>query len=230
MICEEKGLLFIHVPKTSGTVLSRTIFKPTGHPHLGIPGLRKFHSDLEWDSLIKFCFLRNPYDRFVSTYKQLVNKKRTPPITHQMNIKDFRDFVLNYWSLMVTGKTDQVPDSNLKIWLQKNVLELEYTAFSPKTYQNYLQEVDGTLGVDFVLDFDFPRSQLRIIDKALIERNRPSISKSIGPILEINKSSYDNYWDHETRSTFTEICKSDIEFYNQLRLKIDMGSSLVSFS
>jgi hypothetical protein len=217
MISEELGLIFVHIPKTAGTALSKTVFyPPPGDPHIGIPDLRVFHKDVEWDSYVKFCFLRDPFDRFASTYKQLVSKQREPKLRHKMKPEEFRDFVLNYWAPIVTGQKPKGEDTSMIEWLRINVVNKKYSAFSTKVYQDYLQESDGSLGVDYALDFSRPRIEIiETIDEKLKTLGKP-ITNSRGLRPE-NPIKWDNFWDHKTRQCFEEICKSDIEFYDELK-------------
>jgi len=219
MISKEQGLIFVHIPKTAGTALSMSVFAPpSGDPHIGIPDLRVFHKDVEWDSFTKFCFLRDPFDRFASTYKQLTSKKRIPEINHRLSHEHFRDFVLNYWAPMVKGESvGDVSDLGLVTWLRENVIDAKYSAFNPNVYQSYLKESDGSLGVDYVLDFSRPRSQLELIDKKIKAQGKSGITDRILFLREENPIRFNDFWDRETREVFREICKSDIEFYDELK-------------
>ena len=63
-------ILFIHVPKTAGTSMESAPFlRSVGHKHAEIEYFAKYLisiQDLSLEDLWKFCFVRNPYDRFVS--------------------------------------------------------------------------------------------------------------------------------------------------------------------
>lgn len=57
---------YIHVPKTAGTSISAVV---GGSSHTTASELHSHISaftDIDWDSLFKFCFVREPLDRFIS--------------------------------------------------------------------------------------------------------------------------------------------------------------------
>ena len=56
-------LLFIHIPKTAGT----SICKAFGVFTRGHASIKKFPANIR-HHYFKFCFVRNPYDRLVSSY------------------------------------------------------------------------------------------------------------------------------------------------------------------
>ena len=97
------GFVFVHVPKTAGTSVSRYLARYNSYCDLEIGGTafgeeiqsayrRKFglskHSpafsikavmgDVSWNRAISFAFVRNPYSRFVSTYNFLCGWEGCP--------------------------------------------------------------------------------------------------------------------------------------------------------
>lgn len=66
IVSTKDKFIHIHIPKTAGTSL-RQIIGGGGHATI-----KEFHSfitcntDLDWDSLFKFTFVRNPWDRMIS--------------------------------------------------------------------------------------------------------------------------------------------------------------------
>ncbi len=82
----DKRFIFIHVPRTAGSSMER---------HLGLSGhhdimfyksfVHHLSAGVKWDTIFKFGFVRNPYDRFVSSYSHLGHKR-----------KSFKKFVLDH--------------------------------------------------------------------------------------------------------------------------------------
>ncbi len=66
-LIHEPKCVFIHIPKVAGASIRRGIFKEN---YKG-PIFGEFPE--EWDTLFKFCFVRNPYDRIVSTWKMFTS-------------------------------------------------------------------------------------------------------------------------------------------------------------
>jgi len=79
MICERHRCVFIHVPKTAGTSLSISLgwiaedSETYGsHDHRTVAEYRAAMNPEAFQSYFKFAFVRNPWDRAVSWYKNLV--------------------------------------------------------------------------------------------------------------------------------------------------------------
>ena len=73
----ETGYCFIHIPKNGGSSVEKIIYKNHLIKH------RKWHefyamSPTQYEKWIKFCVIRNPIDRFLSSYDYLKNAGRNP--------------------------------------------------------------------------------------------------------------------------------------------------------
>ena len=69
----EKECLFIHIPKTAGISVSNSIFGDVKWGHRTVNYYKSYYGDEVFNSLYKFCFVRNPYDRLFSAYTFLKN-------------------------------------------------------------------------------------------------------------------------------------------------------------
>ena len=97
--CDNKEIIFLHIPKTGGTTISKIFDVPFLHDpnpgttptpqHLTCGMLRERVGDEKYDSYYKFTFVRNPWSRILSSYfwRQSLPKKRP--------ILPFGDFVEN---------------------------------------------------------------------------------------------------------------------------------------
>jgi chondroitin 4-sulfotransferase 11 len=97
---EELGAIFIHVPKTGGSSITSALF---GQNPRNIPASRYAAYDGErFDALVKFAFVRNPWDRLLSSYSYLRNsigKNRSPSVlwaaANLSHYTSFEQFVLS---------------------------------------------------------------------------------------------------------------------------------------
>lgn len=100
----EFNMIFIHIPKAAGTAINQGLFgRLAGLGHMSCQKYLQIYGGAKFDSMFKFTFTRNPYDRFVSAYEYL---KKGGNNSHDLlfkkevidNYKDFEDFVLNGFS------------------------------------------------------------------------------------------------------------------------------------
>lgn len=88
-----KRLLFIHIPRTAGRSITEN-----GHIMMTNAGHVYADNIKNIENFFSFTFVRNPYDRFLSSYhfyKSIYKGER--PIKNEMSkYKSFEDFVLNF--------------------------------------------------------------------------------------------------------------------------------------
>jgi chondroitin 4-sulfotransferase 11 len=84
----KKKLLFIHIPKTAGTSISKSLNIPKDHGHRTLQKIISKKSEL--NKYYKVAFVRNPYDRMVSLYNE---KKETGWLYKNVDFKKFIQFI-----------------------------------------------------------------------------------------------------------------------------------------
>lgn len=65
--------IFVHIPKTAGISISRSIFGNLGGGHTKIRDYELIFSAKDFNNYFKFTFVRNPWDRIFSAYRFLKN-------------------------------------------------------------------------------------------------------------------------------------------------------------
>ena len=98
----EAKALFIHTPRTAGSSITNAL-PPTvlRHSHLSIYDHRVLLGRARCDELFKFGFVRNPWDRLVSSFFHLKRggnhaKDQEWAATHLSAYDDFEPFVTNW--------------------------------------------------------------------------------------------------------------------------------------
>ena len=64
----EKKCVFFHIPKTAGISISNSLFGDVKWGHRSVNFYKSYYGEKIFNSLYKFCFVRNPYDRLFSAY------------------------------------------------------------------------------------------------------------------------------------------------------------------
>jgi hypothetical protein len=141
--------VFIHIPKTAGTSLVKSIYGDvSAEGHRNIEFYKNIFSN-DFPHFFKFCFVRNPYDRLHSSYKFLqkggMNKHDAKAFDiHLKKYADFEDFVLN--------------------GLTKELLK-EIIHFIPQTH--FICNDKGLVLVDFIGKFENLKQDIGKLEKEL---------------------------------------------------------------
>lgn len=68
---EQLKCVFIHIPKTGGISVSRSLFGNLGGGHKDVKFYKRAFGPLTYDKYFSFAFVRNPYTRLYSAYSFL---------------------------------------------------------------------------------------------------------------------------------------------------------------
>lgn len=64
----DKKCVFFHIPKTAGISISNSLFGDVKWGHRSVDFYKSHYGEKVFNSLYKFCFVRNPYNRLFSAY------------------------------------------------------------------------------------------------------------------------------------------------------------------
>jgi hypothetical protein len=118
MVNHKYKFIFVHINRTGGTSWERAFGMRSGHDHRTVHALTKLKV---WDHYFKFTFVRNPWDRYVSIYRN--RKIRTP----------FGNWIGN----LVKHHKLPISVSNQVNWISKNgKIFVDYVA----RFENYAAE------------------------------------------------------------------------------------------
>lgn len=184
--CDEKEVIFLHVPKTGGTTIKRLFDIPLLHDsnpavtpspqHLTCARLRERLGNKKYDSYYKFAIVRNPWSRILSSYfwRQTLPKKR--------KILPFASFIESARHAVINGQ----------------FYEQEFG-------DHFIPQVEYTSDVNDVFRFESFASSVKIIASKL---NTPV--EKIPPKKPKHYDQYWNYFDSHTRDMVAEIYSDDI--------------------
>ena len=178
-------VLYIHIPKTGGTSISKAIYDKEDH-HFSARELAFFYPR-EFKEYYKFSMVRHPFDRIVSMYKYI---RKYPQLEtfQQLDIPDtFRDFVMDF--------------------LRPKVIKYQYFFWSQKAYLcNHL----GSIGqINFIGRYENFDESLHYI-KSVVNTDKfiPWENKSSTQVL------FDQGLEKELRRKVYELYRSDYHLFD----------------
>lgn len=191
MISEKLKYVFVHINKTGGSsirkMLGETDWKSSPHnianDYLNILGEYKFKS------YFKFSFVRNPWDRVVSTYHfniQISKRKLLKGST-------FERFVAKYPMEYPANQLDYISSIQWK-WDRKNNI--------------YIYKPDEVnLLVDFIGRYENLENDVNYIkNKFKIDNEFPHLNKT-------EHKHYSQYYNNYTKEIIAKKCERDIKYF-----------------
>jgi hypothetical protein len=187
------NFIFIHVPKTAGQAVMKSLFGPEfkgGHRKIIH---YKIFNEKKFEKYFKFGFVRNPWDRFVSSYFFLRQGGMTDidknfSKKNLNNFSSFKEFAMNLYD-----------ERNRKIFLEEVHFVPQYKFLCDNNY-NIL--------VDFIGKYEKLEEDFSVI------ANKININTKLNKYNESKHRFYKKYYDVETINIVEEIYYKDIELFN----------------
>lgn len=183
--------IFIHIPKNAGLSVCYSLFGNTGGSHRKVMDYKELFSKRTFNNYYKFTFVRNPWDRLVSTYfflktGGLTEQDAAWTSDHLGHYEDFGSFVKEW-----------VTEENIS-----NSLHFQHQHI-------FLENEQGNIEVDFIGRFENLEVDFKVITKKLgINRN----------LMRTNTSNrdkdYRGYYDNETKAIVSKVYEKDIFRFN----------------
>lgn len=183
--------IFIHIPKTGGLSIKNTMYenKKTGIGHRRISDYHDADIEL-FNSYFKFSVVRNPWDRFVSSYFYLKSGGR--------NQSD------KEWAKQYLEKYENIKDfiHDLSSSEEKRKKVMNFIHFIPQ-YQFIC--IDDQIMVDYIGRFEKLDDCFRHVNSVLnLNLKLPHDNKS-------GHQMYRHYYDEDTKKIVSYLYKKDIE-------------------
>jgi hypothetical protein len=179
--------IFIHIPKAAGTSVALTLF---GQGSRHVPWF-EFQKANPWKykRYFKFAFVRNPWDRLVSSYFFLRKGGMDPQDAAwaEQNLRQFEDF-----GSFVRG---WVNEENIQTWVH----------FLPQHY--FICNQDGKVMVDFVGRMETMEKDFSYV------AGRLGCDKKLAKVNAGNNRHYSDHYDEETREIVRRVYARDIELF-----------------
>jgi chondroitin 4-sulfotransferase 11 len=183
----EHRCIFVHVPKTAGSSITQALFDaPSRHvPYF----VYQRANPIKFHRYFKFAFVRNPWDRLVSTYFFLreggVNwQDRQWSERNLAGYRDFGSFV-----------RDWLTPENARGWVH----------FMPQSH--FICNQAGGLMVDFVGRFE------RLSDDFDVVAQRLGRATKLPLMNQSEHAHFATYYDNETQDIVRRVYSRDIEAF-----------------
>ncbi|MDP2685565.1 MAG: sulfotransferase family 2 domain-containing protein [bacterium] len=183
--------IFVHIPKNAGLSVCYALFGNTGGSHRKIVDYKKIFSPKTFKTYYKFTFVRNPWDRLVSTFFFLKNgglteKDKIWAEKHIMSYDTFDAFVREW-----------LTEENIT-----NSLHFQHQHV-------FLEDEKGTIAVDFIGRFENIDEDFKTItEKLKINRILKKTNTSD------RKKDYKVYYNEETKAIVAAIYEKDINLFD----------------
>lgn len=200
-----QALLFVHIPKCAGVSVLSTLeavtpVKRVG-PHAKVADIFQPNGALERKEYFVFTFVRNPWDRLVSTFFYIMSGGRAPIDKRRRDTilskyrGDFKSFVLDIENWIDIQEEDSIyPDKYIP-------------HFRPQ--YEYIYDKQGQCVADFIgrfenIDNDFKRlCDVLSLDSVFLKKTNKSKHKK-----------YYKYYDDESQAIVAEYFARDIALFD----------------
>lgn len=186
MVSHDYKYVFIHVPKTGGTSITKAL-KPKRSPrHVPLCKMKR----KENGNYFKFAFVRNPWDRVVSSF--FFRQKRKWLTKESFEDRFGEPLTFKNWVKQKEYTTSFANQGN-RLYLQVNWMKYRC---SEKFGMDYIGRFENLQS-----DFDAICDKIGIPRKQLKHRNAT------------RHEHYTEYYDDETRDIVGQLCAEDIEYF-----------------
>lgn len=178
--------IFIHVPKTGGMSIRKTLFgKSNLYPHLTIRNYQRLLPEQKVNGYYKFAFVRNPWDRLVSAYSFL----RAGGLNERG--KRWESQLSKYQSF----------DCFVKDWVNPRNVQ-KHIVLVPQS--EFVCDVRGNIAVDYLARFeqfnlDFEQIQTKL-----------NTNFALKHINRSQRQDYRDYYTDESRAIVEKVYARDI--------------------
>jgi hypothetical protein len=183
--------IFVHIPKTAGVSICRTLFGNLGGAHSTVSKYQTIFSKREFEEYFKFTFVRNPWDRTFSAYRFLAKGGMNEGDKNwaQANISQYETF-----------------EEFVKRWLNRTNI-WAYPHFLPQ-YHYLCLPTSREILVDFLGFFENIEDDFRYIVKRLGLESEIALKHENATSKK--KPDYRDFYSDETRDIVAAVYAEDI--------------------
>ena len=187
---DDTKTIFIHIPKCAGVSINQALYGNLAGGHTTLDQYINIFPPSRFQSYYKFTFVRNPWDRLVSSYIFLKNGGLNSNDSEFFNkeLAQFLDF-----------------DDFVRGWLTKENI-MKYHHFMPQ--YKFITDRYFKCSVDYIGYFENIEEDYNFIKtKVGVGRNLPKINS-------VKRSRYEDFYSEDTKKIVADVYKPDIEIFD----------------
>lgn len=179
--------IYVHIPKCAGMSINTSLYNSPAGGHRGLSTYLYLFDYEDFSNYFKFTFVRNPWDRLVSSYTFLNNGG--------LNSAD------NNWFQSNLGKYNDF-NQFVQEWLNKANIQ-SYHHFKPQI--DYIYDAHQKVSLDFIGRFENLESDFNKVASKL------NIQAKLAKVNSSPRGSYRRFYNDKTAAIVYEVYKEDIE-------------------
>lgn len=181
--------IFVHIPKTGGVSVARSLFGNLTGGHRRVSDYRLIYGERDFQAFFKFAFVRNPWDRLLSSYLFLKNGGYNRADAewaeaHLAHYETFQDFV--------------------KSWVSPKTV-LTHVHFVPQYL--FVCDASGNLAVNFIGHFE------RLTEDFEVIRRQLGIVAQLEHYNRSEPRNYRNFYTEGAEKVVERVYRKDIELF-----------------
>lgn len=185
---DEHECIFVHITKTAGTSVARSLFSYLPYHYTAID-YRVIYGKQDFNRYFKFAFVRNPWDRLYSAYRYLK--------TGGWNEDD------HLWAHKNIGHIDSF-DRFVKEWVNSENIH-KHLHFKPQ--HDFICDDNGRILLDYLAYFETLEKDFKYICEKL------NINAQLGRHNANPGASYLEAYDEESRQIVSDAYADDIKLF-----------------
>lgn len=201
-INHKNKFIYIHIPKNAGSSLSKAL-NFSHITHATIRQVQKVVDHYEFDHYFKFCFVRHPYDRFLSLY----NYARMPESMYHSAIAPEKARCGKHFDYELLKDASLEDCAN---YLVEGKLKHDDSWFHWQPQYEWLINDKGVIAVDFIGRFERLNEDFNEL-KARLHINTSLQHINLSSTID---DSYEQYYNSATKRIIYDYYKRDFELFN----------------
>ena len=195
----EKNFIFIHIPKNAGTEMTRNIGKvykkniilqqvdpKTGidKMHLYLDVIHKYVNPNLFENAIKFCIIRNPYEKLYSAWNYLRNRYQFSNVNDFIKYKINKEFIYGLELIPRDARVHYRPQ------------------------HTFIYDIEGNKKVDYIIRYENLNNDIKSLNKKY-----NYIIPEYGDIAKYAINKYFRYFNSESVQKINELYELDFKLF-----------------